>query len=131
MVQIWYKLNLYSMQKIERKIHSIDAKGRALGRIASEVAVLLMGKHRPDYVPHHDMGDIVEITNIQGATFSGNKIEQKMYYRHSMYPGGLKTTQLKHLWEKNPSEVLRKSVSRMLPKNKLRIERMKRLIIKN
>ena len=119
------------MQKIERKIHKIDAEGKAVGRLASEIATLLIGKHRVDYVPHHDMGDFVEVSNAKAVNITGKKLEQKFYYSHSGFPGGLKTTQMKTLFGKNPSEVLRKSVSRMLPKNKLRNERMKRLVIKN
>lgn len=116
---------------IERTTHTIDATDKTVGRLSTEIATLLIGKHKPSYMPNMDMGDFVKIENAGAMVFTGKKMEQKAYYRHSMHPGGLKTTLLKHLWKKDPSEVLRKAVSRMLPKNKLRNERMKRLVIKN
>lgn len=119
------------MNIVERDIITINAEGRAPGRIASEVAQILIGKHKAAYQPNMDMGDHVQVVNASKMQFTGKKIEQKTYYRHSGYAGGLKETPLKKLWADNPSEVLRRSVSRMLPKNKLRNERMKRLEISN
>jgi large subunit ribosomal protein L13 len=115
--------------KIERKNVQIDATGRAPGRIATEVARLLIGKHRADYQPNFDMGEIVEVINAGKMVITGKKIEQKVYRRHSGFSGGLKEKTLKVLWETSPEEVLKRSISRMLPKNKLRNERLKRLTI--
>ncbi len=120
------------MSKIDRKRTEIDATGKVVGRLASEIATLLIGKHRPDYTPNFDQGDFVEVVNAAKMKLTGkNKLEQKKYYHHTRYTNGLKTEQLKAIWAKDPGEVLRRSVSRMLPKNKLRNERMKRLTIKN
>jgi len=127
-VQKWFKLNLFNM-KIERKNVTIDATGKAPGRIATEVVRLLIGKHRPDYQPNFDMGDNVEIINVGSMQITGKKIEQKVYRHHTGFPGGLKEKTLKTLWETSPEEVLKRSISRMLPKNKLRNDRLKRLTI--
>jgi len=117
------------MQKIERKIHKIDATEKVIGRMATEIATLLRGKHKPEYQPNVDLGDRVEVTNVKQAKFTGNKLEQKEYYSHSGYPGGLKTKKMSELLEKNPTEILKKAVWNMLPKNKLRSEMIKRLKI--
>lgn len=118
--------------KFDRKKTEIDATGKPVGRLASEIATLLIGKHRPDYMPNMDMGDFVRVTNASQMKITGkNKMKQKVYYRHSMYARGLKQETLQKVWASDPSEVLRRSVSRMLPKNTLRNERMKRLTIKN
>ncbi len=118
------------MNKVERKLHTIDATEKAIGRIATEIANLLRGKHKPEYEAHLDMGDSVEVVNIKKAKFTGTKFNQKMYYHHSGYPGGLKETKIKDLFAKKPSEVLKKAVWNMMPKNKLRNEMIKRLTIK-
>jgi large subunit ribosomal protein L13 len=115
--------------KIERKKVTLDATGKAPGRIATEAARLLIGKHRADYQPNFDMGDFVEIVNAGSMQITGKKVDQKVYRHHTGFPGGLKEKTLKVLWEKNPEEVLKRSISRMLPKNKLRNERLKRLTI--
>jgi large subunit ribosomal protein L13 len=131
-VLTWFKLSLYNMDEQKRKSSKIDATGKSVGRLASEVATLLIGKHRVDYMPNMDMGNFVRVENAAQMKVTGkNKMKQKTYYRHSGYAGGLKEETLQSLWAKNPSEVLRRSVSRMIPKNKLRNERMKRLTIKN
>jgi large subunit ribosomal protein L13 len=114
---------------MERKTHPIDATGRVLGRLASEIAILLRGKHKPDFLPYKDMGDFVVVKNVRGIRVTGKKMEQKKYYRHSGYPGGLKEKSLKRFFEENPAEVLRKAVAGMLPKNKLRIKQIRRLKI--
>lgn len=114
---------------IERKTYTIDAQNKTLGRLATEIAILLRGKHKPDFVPHRDMGDFVVVKNVDKIRVTGNKIEKKKYYRHSGYPGGLKEIAFKTLFEKNPAEVLRRAVFGMLPKNKLRKRQIKRLII--
>ena len=112
---------------MERKTHTIDADNKILGRLATQIAILLRGKHRPDFVPYKDMGDIVIIKNVKKIKLSKKKMEQKKYYRYSGYPGGLKETPLKVLFKKKPSEVLRKAVLGMLPKNKLRAKQIKHL----
>ncbi|PIR06419.1 MAG: 50S ribosomal protein L13 [Candidatus Komeilibacteria bacterium CG11_big_fil_rev_8_21_14_0_20_36_20] len=114
---------------MERITHKIDATGRIAGRLASEIAVLLQGKNKPSYNPSVDCGDRVEVSNVQKIRFSGNKINSKIYYRHTRYPGGIRTKKLSDLIKDNPAEVLRKIIYNMLPKNKLRSKMLKRLII--
>jgi large subunit ribosomal protein L13 len=109
--------------------YTIDATGKVLGRLATEIAILLRGKNKPDFRPNKDMGDSVIVKNIEKIRISGKKFEKKIYYRHSGYLGGLKETPLKKIWEKNPGEVLRKAVFGMLPKNKLRAKQIRRLKI--
>lgn len=113
-----------------RKIHKIDAEGRALGRLASDIAIILRGKNKPEFEPHLDCGDIVEVANMKKIKLTGKKIEQKKYYSHSGYPGGLKETKLKDIMEKDPKEALKKAVRDMLPPVKFRKEMLKRLIVK-
>jgi large subunit ribosomal protein L13 len=114
---------------MERKTHTIDATGKVLGRLASEIAILLRGKNKPDFVPYKDMGEFVVVRNIAKIRFTGKKMEQKKYYHHTAYLGGLKNISLKELFKKNPAQVLRKAVMGMLPKNKLRARIIKRLKI--
>lgn len=114
----------------ERKMHKIDADGKAVGRLASQIAILLRGKNKPEYKPHLDQGDIVEVSNIGKLKFSGKKLEQKKYYHYSGYPGGLKETKMSDLAKKDPAEILRRAVREMLPPTKLRTGMLKRLIIK-
>jgi large subunit ribosomal protein L13 len=104
---------------IERKWHVIDASGKTLGRLASEVARLLRGKHKPIYVPHLDTGDYVIVINADKVRVTGNKAKQKLYYRHSGYPGGLKSTSLAEMMESHPTRVIEHAVKGMLPKNPL------------
>jgi len=110
-----------------RKTHTIDAAGKVLGRLATRIAILLRGKHRPDFAPYKDTGDFVVVKNVDRIKFTGKKIEKKKYYHHTGYLGGLKEMPLKKLFKKNPSEVLRKAVYGMLPTNKLRAKQIKRL----
>jgi len=112
---------------IKRETHKLDATDQSPGRLASEISIKLQGKAKPDYQPHIDGGDFIIVSNTKKMKITGNKMEGKLYYRHSGYPGGLKTTQLKKLFSEKPNEVLRKAVYNMLPKNRLRNERMKRL----
>jgi len=114
---------------MERNTHTIDATGKIAGRLASEIAILLQGKHKVSYQSHIDGGDKVAVTNVKQMKFSGKKLAQKVYHRTTGYPGGIRTTQLKDLMANNPAEALRKVVLNMLPKNKFRPNRMKRLII--
>lgn len=116
------------MEKVQRKIITIDASGRPLGRLAVDVAVLLRGKNKPNYVPHIDMGDIVVVKNIDKMKFTGNKLETKNYFHFTGYLGNLKTATLKEFLNKRgPKEVLRTAVMGMLCKNKLRAQQIKRL----
>ena len=116
--------------KIERTTHKLDATDQSPGRLATEVATLLIGKRKVSYQPHIDMGDIVEVANAGKMKITGKKLDQKEYIRHTGYPGGIKRTPMKKLMDEDPGEVLRKAVRNMLPVNKLRKERMKRLHIK-
>lgn len=118
------------MAKIERKTHKLDATGKAPGRLAGEIARLLRGKNKPSFQPNIDAGDFVHVSNAKFMKFTGKKLEQKIYYHHSGYPGGLKEKKMKDVFENNPGEVLKKAVYNMLPKNKLRSGMIKRLIIK-
>ncbi len=118
-------------KRVERQEHILDATDMPLGRLASRIATLLRGKHKANFVPYLDQGDIVIVENVKQIKFTGNKLANKIYYRHSQYPGGLKATKLKDFIDKHGhAEVLRKAVYGMLPANKLRKGMMKRLIIK-
>lgn len=118
------------MTKIERKVHQLDASGQAIGRLASEIAILLRGKNKPEFQPHIDGGDIVEVKNIKQAKFTGKKLEQKEYYHFTGHIGNLKTKKMGDIFESNPGEVLQRAVREMLPPTKLRPAMLKRLIIK-
>lgn len=113
----------------KRDVHKIDAADKAVGRIATQISIMLRGKDRPDFEKHIDAGSSVVVSNASKMTFSGKKLEQKKYYHHSGYPGGLKETALSKVFEKDPGEVLKRAVWNMLPKNKLRAKMIKRLII--
>lgn len=113
----------------KRETHTIDATNKVLGRLATEIAILLRGKHKKDFVPYKDLGDFVIIKNVNKIKLTGKKIEKKIYYRHTGYPGGLKETSLKKIWNQNPSWVLSKAVFGMLSRNKLRAKQIKRLKI--
>ena len=115
---------------VQRKIHEIDAAGKAVGRVASEAVTILRGKHRPDFAPNRDLGDAVTVLNAATVKFTGRKLVQKDYYHHTMYRGGLTRTPMKHVFEKDPAEPLRRAIYGMLPKNSFRREMMKRLVIK-
>ena len=104
---------------IERRWHVIDAADRPLGRLATQVATLLRGKHKPAFHPSQDIGDYVVVINAAKIAVSGRKLEQKIYYRHSGYLGGLRETTLKDMLEKRPERVIERAVRGMLPKNKL------------
>ena len=114
---------------IRRETHVIDAADKILGRLASQIAIILRGKHRPDFRPDRDQGDLVIVRNVDKLRFTGKKMDQKKYYRHSEYLGGLKIITLRKLFEEKPGEVLRKAVLGMLPKNKLRAKMIRRLKI--
>jgi len=106
-------------EEIERKWWLINAEGKILGRLATEIAVLLRGKRKPEYVDFLDSGDFVVVINAEKIKVTGKKLDQKKYYSHTGYPGGLKEKTLKELLEKKPEEAIRKAVWGMIPKNKL------------
>jgi len=114
---------------MQRGTHTIDASGKVLGRLASEITILLQGKHKPNFVPHKDMGDFVIVKNVEKIKLTGKKIAQKKYYRHSGYLGHLKEIPIKKILGQKPEEVFKRAVSGMLPKNRLRKLRLKRLKI--
>jgi large subunit ribosomal protein L13 len=105
--------------EIERQWYVVDAEGQTLGRLASEIAKILRGKHKPIYSPHLDTGDYVVVINAEKIHVTGRKMDQKIYYRHSGYPGGLKEVTLREQLEKHPRRVIRSAVKGMLPHNPL------------
>ena len=107
----------------------VDAEGKNLGRLATRIAEVLIGKNKPSYTPGVDVGDFVVVVNAQSITVTGNKLEEKMYYRHTGYPGGLKEANLKRMLERNPDEVLRLAVWGMVPHNRYGRALMKKLKI--
>ena len=118
------------MTKVERQLHKIDATDKTVGRLATSIAIILRGKNKPEYQPHLDLGDIVEVSNIGSLKFTGKKADQKKYFSYSGYLGGLKTKKISEILSDNPGDVLRRAVREMLPDNKLRVAMLKRLIIK-
>jgi large subunit ribosomal protein L13 len=110
-----------------RKIHKIDLEGKILGRVASEIAILLRGKNKATFEPYLDEGDIVNVTNADKIKVTGKKLDKKIYYRYSGYQGGIKEETLGRLMQRKPEEALRRAVYNMLPKNKLRDKMIKRL----
>ncbi len=105
--------------EVERKWYVVDAEGRTLGRLATEIATLLRGKNKPRYTPHVDTGDFVVVVNAEKVVVTGKKAEQKVYRRHSGRPGGLKETSYEVLLERRPEEILRRAVKGMMPKTRL------------
>lgn len=116
-------------QDVQRDWYVIDAQGETLGRLASRVATLLRGKHKPIYTPHVDCGDYVIVVNAEKIHVTGQKMTQKKYYRHSGYPGGLKEVTLRDQLQKFPDRVIEKAVQGMLPKNRLGRRMFKKLKI--
>ncbi len=113
--------------EVTHEWYLVDATGQTLGRLASQIARLLMGKHKPNYTPGVDMGDFVVVINAERIRVTGRKLDQKIYYRHSGYPGGLKETTLREMLAKHPERVLYLAVKRMLPKTRLGRKQLKRL----
>jgi large subunit ribosomal protein L13 len=116
-------------QEIEKKWYLVDAENRILGRLATEIAHRLRGKHKPIFTPHADTGDFIVVINADKITLKGSKLDKKIYYRHSGYMGGLKEISARRLLEKKPEEVLRLAVKGMLPKNSLGRRQLKKLKI--
>ena len=105
--------------EIQRNWYVVDAAGKTLGRLATQIADTLRGKTKPQYTPHVDTGDFVVVVNAEKIAVTGNKLDQKRYYRHSGYPGGIRSRTLREQLERRPEEVLRIAVRGMLPKNRL------------
>ena len=103
----------------QRQWHIVDAEGKVLGRLASEVAKVLRGKYKPNFAPHADVGDFVIVVNARGVRLTGKKEEDKVYYRHSEYPGGLRTTTAQKMLTDKPETLIRLAVKGMLPKSRL------------
>ena len=112
---------------IERQWHVIDASGKTLGRLATQVAGLLMGKHKPIFSPNLDTGDFVIVINAAKVRVTGNKVKQKLYYRHSGYPGGFKSVTLEKMMQTNPTQVIEHAVKGMLPHTRLGASMKKKL----
>ncbi len=112
---------------VQRKWHVVDADGKTLGRLASRIAILLRGKHKRTFTPHVDCGDHVVVINAGKVRLTGNKMETKVYHRHSGYPGGLKSVAARHLHEKKPTALVTNAVKGMLPKNHLGRQMAKKL----
>lgn len=113
--------------EVERKWYVIDAEGKTLGRLASEVASILRGKKKPTYTPHVDCGDYVIVINAEKVEVTGKKRKEKIYKRHTGYPGGLREMTFEQLLEKHPTEVVRHAVKGMMPKGKLGRQMYKKL----
>lgn len=122
-------MKTYSVKakEIDRKWHIMDAEGKILGKLASDAARLLMGKHKPQFSRHLDTGDYVVVVNAAKIGVTGKKIQQKLYYRHSGYPGGLKSIPLEEMLEKHPERVIEHAVKGMLPKGSLGTSIFKKL----
>jgi len=116
-------------QEISRKWYLVDAKDRVLGRLATQIAMRLRGKHKPIFTPHADTGDFIVVINANKVTLTGRKWDKKIYYRHTGYIGGLKEITAKKLLEKKPEDILRFAVRGMLPKNSLGRRQLKKLKI--
>ena len=113
------KTKSYKNTDLDKKWLLLDAKDETLGRISSKIAFILMGKNKAQYTPHNDLGDYVVVVNAEKIRVTGNKDIQKKYYKHTGYPGGLKSSTFSEIIEKNPENIILKAVKGMLPKNKL------------
>jgi large subunit ribosomal protein L13 len=114
---------------VAREWYLVDAEGKTLGRLATQIADTLRGKRKPQYTPHVDTGDFVVVVNADKIAVTGNKLDQKRYYRHSGYPGGLRSRTLREQLQRRPTEVLRGAVKGMLPKNRLARRQLTKLKI--
>jgi large subunit ribosomal protein L13 len=115
--------------EVERRWYLVDAEGQTLGRLATQIADTLRGKLKPEYTPHVDTGDFVVVVNAKKVAVTGNKLDTKLYRRHSGYPGGLRTRTLREQLDRLPTEVLRKAVKGMLPRNRLARAQLRKLKI--
>ena len=116
-------------ETVERKWYVIDAEGKSLGRVASLAATYLRGKNKPTYTPHIDCGDYIIIVNAQKVNLTGNKLDDKMYYNHSMYTGGLRERNARTMREEYPVEMMERAVKGMLPHNRLGRQMSKKLFV--
>jgi len=116
-------------REVERNWYLIDAEGQTLGRLATEIARLLRGKNKAQYTPHVDTGDFVVVVNAEKVVVTGRKAEQKVYYRHTGYPGGLRETSYEVMLGRKPTEILRKAVRGMMPKTRLGRQQLRKLKI--
>lgn len=114
-------------EEAERNWYVVDAENKVLGRLASELAKILRGKHKPHFTPHVDTGDYVIVINAEKVSLTGNKLKDKVYYRHSGYPGGIKSITAEDLKAKKPEDLIRFAVKGMLPKNRLGRKLFKKL----
>jgi large subunit ribosomal protein L13 len=115
--------------EVERKWYVVDAEGKTLGRLSTEIARVLRGKHKAQYTPHVDVGDFVVVVNAEKIVVTGRKAEQKVYYRHTGYPGGLRETSYETMLERKPTEILRKAVRGMMPRTRLGRQQFRKLKI--
>ena len=115
--------------EVERKWYVVDAEGKRLGRLAAEIARILRGKNKVQYTPHVDVGDFVVVVNAERVVVTGKKAEQRVYRRHSGYPGGMKETSYEQMLARKPTEILRKAVYGMMPKSRLARKQFKKLKI--
>src|ERR671935_1361028 len=113
--------------EIERRWYVVDAEGQTLGRLATRIADTLRGKDKPQYTPHVDTGDFVVVVNAEKIAVTGKKLDEKIYYRHSGYPGGLKERTLREQLDRRPTEVIRRAVKGMLPRNRLARAQLRKL----
>ena len=113
--------------EVERRWYLVDAEGKTLGRLATQIADMLRGKGKPEYTPHVDTGDFVVVVNAEKIAVTGGKREKKLYWRHSGYPGGIRSRTLGDMLEKRPEEVIRKAVKGMLPRNRLGRQQLRKL----
>lgn len=116
-------------QEVERKWYVVDAEGKTLGRLAAEIARVLRGKNKPQYTPHVDTGDFVVVINADRIEVTGRKAEQKVYRRHTGYPGGLREMSYEVMMERKPTEILRKAVKGMMPRTRLGRQQLRKLKI--
>ena len=121
------KTKMFKKEEITKKWYVVDASGKTLGRLASRIAIVLMGKHKPEYTPHVDTGDYVIVVNADKVVLTGKKLDQKFYYRHSGYPGGLKMISARQMLQKHPERLIYLAVRRMLPKTALGRKMLKKL----
>ncbi len=124
-----HKTFMQRKEDVERKWHLVDVEGKILGRAATDIAELLIGKHKPTYTPHVDAGDFVVVINAKKVDLSRNKANKKVYRWHTGYPKGLREKKFKDMLADKPEEIIRRAVINMLPKNKMRQRRMARLKI--
>jgi len=118
-IQTKYRSYMAKPGLVAQNWYHVDASGKVVGRLAAAIAKVLMGKHRPEYTPHLDTGEFVIVTNCRGLVVTGKKFTDKAYQYYSGYPSGLREVSFRDLLQKNPTEVLRRAVKRMLPRNRL------------